>query len=202
MLRQALQLTSLFENGTIDPQYDYVEKLPDGRGWTCGIGGFTEEEGEYFESIIKPEDWKRTDFDDIWKKLCKNVDFRTYQECVVWRVFYRPAYMAFRARGCVHNLTLAVFYDTVIQHGDGSDPDSFGALLKKWNPKLGEKDNLTKFLHHRADILKSPTNKDTAQVWRESLDRVVALEYLLETNIELKYPIIIKTKEYDEVILR
>lgn len=36
--RRALQLISVFENGTPELQYDYTENLDDGRGFTCGLG--------------------------------------------------------------------------------------------------------------------------------------------------------------------
>src|ERR1041385_503456 len=35
---RALELISVFENGTIELQYAYVEDLGDGRGYTCGLG--------------------------------------------------------------------------------------------------------------------------------------------------------------------
>src|SRR2546429_1011578 len=39
--RVADELVSVFENGTTEPRYDYVEDLHDGRGYTCGKIGFT-----------------------------------------------------------------------------------------------------------------------------------------------------------------
>ena len=39
--RVADQLVAIFENGTTEPRYDYVEDLVDGRGYTCGKIGFT-----------------------------------------------------------------------------------------------------------------------------------------------------------------
>src|SRR4051812_31888536 len=47
--RRAEQLTSLFENGTIELQYGYCEALGDGRGYTAGRGGFTTSDGEIYE---------------------------------------------------------------------------------------------------------------------------------------------------------
>ena len=35
------EITSYFENSTPTPQYDYIENLKDGRGYTSGIAGFT-----------------------------------------------------------------------------------------------------------------------------------------------------------------
>jgi hypothetical protein len=35
------QITSTFENSTLELQYDYVENIGDGRGITAGRAGFT-----------------------------------------------------------------------------------------------------------------------------------------------------------------
>jgi chitosanase len=40
------EVVSVNENSAITPQYDYVEALGDGRGFTCGIIGFTTSDGD------------------------------------------------------------------------------------------------------------------------------------------------------------
>src|SRR4051812_36761752 len=50
-ISRAFALTSLFENDTFDLQYDYVENLNDGRGYTAGRGGFTTSSGEVLEVV-------------------------------------------------------------------------------------------------------------------------------------------------------
>src|SRR5258706_11825843 len=49
--RRAEQLTSLFENGTIEIQYGYAEALGDGRGITAGRAGFTTPTGDALEGV-------------------------------------------------------------------------------------------------------------------------------------------------------
>src|ERR1017187_10409152 len=36
---RAERLTSYFENSTLEPQYDYIENIHDGRGYTAGRAG-------------------------------------------------------------------------------------------------------------------------------------------------------------------
>lgn len=90
-------------------------------------------------------------------------------------------------------------YDTVIQHGDGDDPDSFYALIKRTNKKAGgspkdgidEKKWLNKFLDVRYDDLMNPANHDTRDEWRESVARVdvlrsIAKEYGIRSERQLE----------------
>ncbi|KAI8053029.1 lysozyme-like domain-containing protein, partial [Syncephalis plumigaleata] len=42
----ARRITSTFENGSDQPQYDYVENLNDQRGYTAGMVGFTTATGD------------------------------------------------------------------------------------------------------------------------------------------------------------
>src|ERR1051326_5151068 len=44
--RRADQIISVFENNTLEIQYDYVEELGDGRGVTAGRAGFTSATGD------------------------------------------------------------------------------------------------------------------------------------------------------------
>src|ERR671927_1439694 len=43
---RAAQITSTFENSTLELQYDYVENVGDGRGVTAGRAGFTSATGD------------------------------------------------------------------------------------------------------------------------------------------------------------
>ncbi|ORX67225.1 hypothetical protein DL89DRAFT_269644, partial [Linderina pennispora] len=83
-------------------------------------------------------------------------------------------------------------------HGDGSDPDSVGALIKKTSAsfKADAKGSsgstlkinghnvdeivwLTKFLQVRADDLKNPHNKGTQKEWAKSVTRVKSYQYVV-----------------------
>ena len=52
---RALQLISVFENGTAELQYGYVEDLDDGRGFTCGLG-FTTGTGDVLTVVERYRD--------------------------------------------------------------------------------------------------------------------------------------------------
>lgn len=202
MISQAIQLTNLFEHGEVELKFNNVENDEDGRGWTCGLLGYTSEEAYYFKDYFSKSDWslKNTKMPEQWANACKNPDFIKKQLEVLEKEFGSVAEQAFRNRGCVHNLTLAAFYDTVVQHGAGDDLDSFGAILKSWSKSKTEKENLKNFLKVRKNILKHAHNQSTRKTWADSVSRVDVLEALLITNIDLHYPLQIKSKDYNLTI--
>jgi chitosanase len=200
LLTKALQITSCFENDTPDLQWDYAEDLDDGRGWTCGIAGFTHEEAKYFKPTISPKDWKAEDFNETWAALAEDESFHELQLKVAQDVFAAPALAAFQERNCSLSITFASFYDTCIQHGDGDDPDSFGAILSDWNADASETDNLGAFLTRRHEVLLNPDDEDTQAEWAQSVSRVTALQGLLAENADLDYPINIVSQDFNHVI--
>lgn len=186
--RRAEQLTSIFENGTTEIQYGYVERLDDGRGYTCGRAGFTTATGDALEVVevyteavpnnklkkylpelrrlVKESDDTSNlkGFASAWKSLANDKEFRAAQDKVNDHLYYQPAMKRSDNAGLKTALARAVMYDTVIQHGDGDDPDSFYALIKRTNKKAGgspkdgidEKKWLNKFLDVRYDDLMNP----------------------------------------------
>ncbi|KIN28925.1 chitosanase [Bacillus subtilis] len=64
-------------------------------------------------------------------------EFRAAQDKVNDHLYYQPAMKRSDNAGLKTALARAVMYDTVIQHGDGDDPDSFYALIKRTNKKAG-----------------------------------------------------------------
>jgi chitosanase len=202
LLARALRITSCFENDTPDLQWDYAEDLDDGRGWTCGVAGFTSEESKYFAPTIDPKQWHKKDFDSVWSQLAEKPAFRDLQLKVAKEQFATPAQAAFEERNCKQPITFAAFYDACIQHGDGDDPDSFGALLNDWDPEpeITETKNLADFLERRRQVLLHPANEETQEEWAESVSRVDALANLLKTNPALAFPIAIKSKDFNHRI--
>jgi chitosanase len=150
---RADRLTSVFENGTIDLQYDYVEDIQDGRGYTCGRG-FTTATGDaarVVEEYVKnaPNDplaqliptlkqlaldgsgstTGLTAFPAAWQAAAKTPAMHTAEDNEVDRASYTPAAGFFDGVGAQMPLTLAVLYDSVFMHGDGDDPDGVPALM-------------------------------------------------------------------------
>nr|MDH3085532.1 chitosanase [Bacillus velezensis]WEY81895.1 chitosanase [Bacillus velezensis] len=228
--RQAEQLTSIFENGKTEIQYGYVEALDDGRGYTCGRAGFTTATGDALEVVevytkavpnnklkkYLPELRRlaKDESDDIsnlkgfasaWRSLGNDKAFRAAQDKVNDSLYYQPAMKRSENAGLKTALAKAVMYDTVIQHGDGDDPDSFYALIKRTNKKMGgspkdgtdEKKWLNKFLDVRYDDLMNPSDEDTQDEWRESVARVdVFRDIVKEKNYNLNGPIHVRSSEY------
>ncbi|MFL6976454.1 chitosanase [Bacillus inaquosorum] len=234
--RRAEQLTSIFENGTTEIQYGYVEPLDDGRGYTCGRAGFTTATGDALEVVevytkavpnnklkkYLPELRRlaKEESDDIsnlkgfasaWESLGNDKDFRAAQDAVNDSLYYQPAMKRSDHAGLKTALARAVMYDTVIQHGDGDDPDSFYALIKRTNKKAGgspkdgidEKKWLNKFLDVRYDDLMNPADPDTRDEWRESVARVDVLRSIAkENNYNLNGPIHVRSNEYGNFVIK
>ena len=232
--RRAEQFTSIFENDTIELQYDYVENIDDGRGFTCGRAGFTTATGDALQ-VVQLYTNKKSDnplakylpelkrlaekgsantdnlggFENAWKKAAKDSAFRAVQDAVVDELYYQPSAKRADAAGLKFALSRAVLYDTIIQHGEGDDPDGLPALLKRTEnqaggtPKKGidEKQWLKTFLKvRRADLL-DPYNKDTKEEWSQSVDRCDAFSEILNNgNLDLRGPIHVKTPNHDAII--
>jgi len=107
---------------------------------------------------------------------------------------------------------MCAFYDTIIQHGNNDDYDSIGSIgsiIKRTEKNVhgtvksgvDEKKWIREFLKVRRDDLQHPHNKETAEGWKQSVDRVDALVKLLdEGNMDLHGPIHVKTPEHEATI--
>jgi chitosanase len=212
------QIIASFENSTTDIRYDYVENLHDGRGYTLGRAGFTTGTGDAL-LVVQKYDKQRPNnrlaayepalrqvngsdstagldgFADVWRRAAQDPGFRQAQDQVVDQLYFQPA-MRWAAREDIHSaLGQLIFYDTIIQHGEGDDPDGMPAMiteaLQKY-PRHGmtEKQWLEGFLAVRKIHLEHASDPDTRQDWQESVDRVSALRSFLETgNLDLMTPL-------------
>lgn len=154
--RRADQIISVFENGTTEIQYDYVDDLDDGRGITAGRAGFTSADGDLLivvdryvaqrpNSSLAPylprlralahRGSGRTDglegLDAAWAEAADDSLFRTIQDRVVDELYYQPAMAWGRKLGVKTPLGLTILYDTAIQHGLDTDPDGLPALIAR-----------------------------------------------------------------------
>ncbi|MDK9699624.1 MAG: chitosanase [bacterium] len=229
--RRANQLVSLFEHGTIEIRYDDVDNLDDGRGYTCGRGGFTTATGDVLEvvkrylkhypdsplSVYLPE-LKRLakaksdaveglpGFPEAWKAESEKPQFCDAQDAVIDEWYWKPAQTVAEKNGIVSPLGIAILFDTIIQHGDGSDADGLGSLLRRTrshcdgSPKGGkvtEAKFLRVFLATRRATLEHAHDSDTREVWSKSTGRIDVLESLLHAgNFELQGPLKIRTKHH------
>ena len=154
--RRAEALTSLFENGTTDIQYAYVEDIHDGRGFTAGRAGFTTATGDALEVIalytmrvpgnaLAPylprlrvlaasESGSAVGLDGFaaaWSAAARDAAFRTAQDDVLDRLYFVPAMKRADSLHLTLPLARAALYDAIIQHGEGDDADGLPALLAR-----------------------------------------------------------------------
>lgn len=177
-------ITNIFEVDNPDGDYSYVEDLDDGRGFTVSQYGFCENTDDLkdviaFSGMGAMLDMKRNRdaFPDKWKKCMSDPASRNTLihacESVVRKLYWQPAVEAISQDGLSDNaFAHCLYYDTLIQHGGGDDPDSFHFIRAKAGG------DLQKFLQIRKKILQHAADPDTRKVWRESVDRVDELAKL------------------------
>jgi len=208
--RRIKAISCVFEVGSPDPDYGYVENLDDGRGFTITQYGFTTYNTEVADVIgrilesepdsplksflpkLPPQDWEGKnlgDFARAWKSAAKG-SRALPQACdaVADTLYLAPAIAAAKSVGVSSPAGIAIFYDTLVQHGDGDDPDSLKAIMKS-TQAAPEAEYLKAFLDARKRVLLHSSDKETREVWRESAGRVDALRALFERNPNLTPPI-------------
>lgn len=228
--RRIKAITNVFEVGGPEADYGYVEDLRDGRGFTVTNYGFCTNTREVSQVIQRhaarahrsqltsflprlPPHTNGTDtaalkdFPEVWRNEAK-ASHRLGIACeqVADRLFFRPAVKAAASFQLIGPLGLAIVYDTLLQHGDGEDADSLGAIHARTvdlagNPEqAGELDFLFAFLEVRRDVLTSPANTATLEDWQASVTRVDALQLILTENPDLEPPIRVRNSEVDVTI--
>ncbi|CAG2123051.1 unnamed protein product, partial [Medioppia subpectinata] len=157
------EYTSIFENDTIELQYAYCENIHDGRGYTSGRAGFCTGTGDAVVVVRKytakkpsnplakflPEleklaksgsgdTSKLGGYVNAWKEAAKDSEFRKVQDEVADEMYYKPAMAHASTYKVKTALAECALYDCIIQHGDGDDGDSIGAILKKTGHVSGD----------------------------------------------------------------
>ena len=165
--KRADQLISVFENGVPDLQYDYVEYLGDGRGYTVGRGLTTGSGDAYQAAALYSEKVPHNPlssylarlkelgdegsdsisrlegFTQAWKKAALDPQFKTAQDEINDRNSYNPAMEFADKIGVNTALARVVLYDTVFTHGPGDYPDSpeyldgTAELLRRTEQEMG-----------------------------------------------------------------
>jgi chitosanase len=214
---RAAQITSTFENSTLELQYDYVENIGDGRGITAGRAGFTSATGDllllvrrYSEAepgnILAPyipalEAVNGTDseegldgFAEAWAEAAEDPDFRHLQDRLVDELYFFPAMTMAADVGVQTPLGQMIIWDTMIQHGAGGNHGTW-AIIKETREKVGpvgqdESAWLDAFLDARLRHLLRMYPATTKNADVSSQSRVDALRSLLqEENLALEPPL-------------
>ena len=205
LLAPCIALTCKFEQNSFKPNFAAWEQLGDGRGVTAGFAGFTQFDpgdngnrtlGDLMDvwcrfrelgvDVPAPDYLDAIASADVWALLADTShNLRQAQLDVNFANYGAPALGYVAQLGLKLPIALAIVYDTLVQHGDGDDPDSFGAIRQETVWLTAEVPNLSRFLFVRRKVLFSPANKATADEWRKSVGRVDVLEWLLEHNPQL-----------------
>jgi len=224
-------ISNFFEVGRAEPDYAYVQNLNDGRGFTVTQYGFCTYNTEVtmvielllaaspdtplkaFIPFLPPlgdgvDMDALNDFPIVWQKEATRSDLLPRLcDKVADALIYHPALTLSAAAHVTSPIGHAIFYDTLLQHGDSSDEDSFGRIYAdsvvetRGVQYCGETKFLAAFLEIRRSVLLDPANHNTASVWQESVFRVDALQHLLKTNPTLIRPIKIRYNGIEQVIL-
>jgi chitosanase len=186
----AEQMTSFFENLTLEFQYASAEKLNDGRGFTVGRIGFTTGTSDalmvvkkyteivpqnplakYLPELERLDDAEDKDetqnlelFEEAWKTAAKDQKFRKIQDELNDHLYFNPSQKIADECGLKYALSRAALYDETL-----------------W---------LAKFLTIRTAVLLDPDDKNSQEDWADSVERVSVFTQLLEKkNFQLKLPL-------------
>ncbi len=229
LARRIKAISNVFEVGRPDPDYAYVEDLDDGRGYTVTQYGFCTYNSEVSQVIdryaahvpdtpltrflpqLPPLKWSKqvlTGFPAAWRKEIKASKFLGIAcDEEADTLYFRPAVESAAAVGIHSAIGKAIFYDTILQHGASTDPDSLPSILQRTLEEIGDvEDNseaefLRGFLNIRRSVLEEPANRETREVWRASARRIDALLNLLNKNPDLIPPIQVANADVEATVL-
>jgi len=214
---RAAQITSTFENSTLELQYGYVENIGDGRGITAGRAGFTSATGDLLLLIRRYTDAKPdnvlapyipplvavtgTDsvngldgLADAWTDAAEDPNFCRLQDQLVDELYFVPAMTMATDLGIETPLGQMIVWDTMIQHGAGGD-DGTWAIIEETQENVGaigqdESVWLEAFLDARLRHLFRMYRGTTENADASSESRVDALRSLLHRgNLALEPPL-------------
>ncbi|MFR9805937.1 chitosanase [Pseudonocardia sp. RS010] len=156
------QLVSVFENGTPEIQYAYVEDLDDGRGYTAGRAGFCTACGDLLTVVNRytaqvPDNAlagylpvlsglaagfsdstaELDGFEEAWRAAADDPVFREVQDEVTDELYVAPARALAEENGVTTPLGLAALVDTAVQHGTQDGPDGLPDLVRRTNADMG-----------------------------------------------------------------
>ncbi|MGX1909083.1 chitosanase [Streptomyces phaeochromogenes] len=212
MKELAQRIVSSAENSSLDwrAQYDYVEDIGDGRGYTAGIIGFTTGTHDLLKLVelhteshpdnalarflpaLRAVDGSDSHegldpgFTEAWKEEAQKDAFKRVQDSQRDRVYFNPAVRLAKSDG-LGALGQFIYYDAMVMHGPG-DPGFHGirerAMAEADTPTEGgdEQSYLDIFLDTRRETMKSE-KRDTTRV--DTAQR----KFLYDGNLGLRTPL-------------
>ncbi|NGO75880.1 chitosanase [Streptomyces sp. YC504] len=211
----AQQLVSSAENSTLDwrANYGYIEDIGDGNGYTAGIIGFcsgTHDMLKLVESYTEdhPDNGLATylpalravdgsdshegldGFPEAWAKEAGRAEFREAQDRLRDEDYFDPAVRQAKMDG-LSTLGQFVYYDAMVQHGPGTDPNAFYGIREEAMQRAktkaeggDEKAYLKAFLDVRREVMETKeAHRDTSRI--DTAQRV----FLEAGNLQLKTPL-------------
>ncbi|MBG0828730.1 chitosanase [Planomonospora sp. ID67723] len=212
----AMRLVSSAENSSLDwrAQFGYIEDIGDGRGYTAGIIGFCSGTGDMLDLVElyaqrKPGNvlakylpaLRRVNGTDShaglgskfvrdWKAAAGDGAFQRAQEDERDRVYFNPAVTQAKKDG-LRALGQFAYYDAIVMHGGGSDPESFWSIrknaLKKAKPPAQGGDE-TRYLHAFLDARKKAMQAEAAHEDTSRVDTAQRV-FLNKGNLDLDTPL-------------
>ncbi|MEU6058393.1 chitosanase [Streptomyces sp. NPDC047097] len=218
----AARLIASADNSTLDwrGQYDDIEDLGDGNGYTAGVIGFCSGTNDMLQLVehyteehpgnplapflpaLREVDGSDSHegldpgFTEAWKKASKLPEFRAAQDEIRDRIYFDPAVDLAKMDG-LSTLGQFVYYDAMVLHGPGLSSDGFygirhAALKAVKTPSEGgdEKKYLDAFLDASREIMKNARSERERDTSR--ID-TAQREFLRAGNTELRLPLVWRT---------
>lgn len=211
----AQQLVCSAENSSLDwrAQYGYIEDIGDGRGYTAGIIGFCSGTSDMLDLVrrytrLVPGNplapylpaLRRVDGTDslhgldglpeAWSTAARDPRFQRVQHELRDEMYFDPAVYQARADG-LRALGQFCYYDAMVMHGPGDDPDSFGgiraAALRRAGPPAGGGDEVG-YLHAFLDVRRDAMRREDAHEDTSRIDTAQRV-FLQEGNLDLRPPL-------------
>jgi chitosanase len=216
-----LKLQSVLLHDSVTPQYARVSLEPDARGYVSGIGDFATADGSALKVIDaytarvgtnvlsrdygatlaqlarerSPDTSQLDGYPEAWRAASRDPVFQQVQDNVLQASYLEPAIAKARAQGVRSALGIAIFFDTILQHGDSSGPDSLSAVVTRTNataPSTPDDEHawLDRFLKVREEVLLNPAEPRHQRLWPLTVTRIRVLAELVRAgNWDLTPPI-------------
>lgn len=213
--KEVFFLVSSAENSSTDykEQYQYIEDIGDGRGYTAGIIGFTTGTGDLLDVVkrytkLKPDNELKKyipalekvngsdshkglgkAFEKAWTDAAQSDEMIQAQNDILDEQYMKPT-MKYAKKDRLSPLGQYIYYDALVVHGSGDSDDSFeairnAALEKAKTPAEGgdETTYLTAFLDARVPVMK--LEEAHSDLSRLDTQR----KFLKEKNFNLQLPL-------------
>ena len=221
-----LKLQSVLLHDSADPQYARVSLQPDGRGYVAGIGDFATGDGsalkvvdaytaraganvlsrDYGAVLARLAETRSAEtieldgYADAWRTATRDPVFLQVQDTMLHAMYLEPAISVAQEQGIRSALGVAVFFDSLLQHGDSSSPDALPALIARTDAAVGASQSDTadehawvaRFLDIRESTLLNPAEPAHELLWPLTVTRVRTLQELVRAGAwELTPPVLV-----------